>query len=103
MDNTHRVELVCRSCHELAVHELTYAGRILASSRCTRCGQLVRHEEHDLRSAYVHDLEQRLLSKPRRMIQRALRHPMRFAASLPGAMVTKPAKMLAELRTILRR
>jgi hypothetical protein len=103
MDNTHRVELVCRSCHQVAVHELTYAGRILASSRCTACGHLVRHEEHDLRTAYVHDLEQRLLSKPGRMVRRAMRHPMRFAASLPGAVLSKPAKMLAELRTILRR
>lgn len=102
-ENVHRVELTCHSCHRLAEHELTYAGRILASSRCTACGHLVRHEEHDLRAAYLHDLEQRLLSKPGRMVRRALRHPMRFVASLPAAIVTKPAKMLAELRAVLRR
>jgi hypothetical protein len=101
--NVHRVELTCQACHQLAVHELTYAGRILASSRCTACGRLVQHEEHDLRTAYLHDLEQRLLSKPGRMARRALRHPMRYAASLPAAMMRKPAKMLAELRTVLRR
>jgi hypothetical protein len=102
-DNVHRVELTCHSCHQLVVHELTYAGRILASSRCTACGEVVRHEETDLRAAYLHDLEQRLRSKPARMVRRALRHPMRYARSLPAAIVTKPAKMIAELRTVLRR
>jgi hypothetical protein len=103
MDDVHRVELVCDSCRQLSVHELRYAGRLLASSRCTSCGYRVRHEEGDLRSAYVQDLEQRLLSKPGRMARRAIRHPVRFAASLPGAVLSKPAKMLAEIRTILRR
>jgi hypothetical protein len=103
VDNAHRVELVCRNCNQLSVHELTYAGRLLASSRCTACGHVMRHEEHDLRAAYRHDLEQRLRSKPGRMVRRAVRHPMRFAASLPGAVLTKPAKMLAELRPIMRR
>ena len=103
MDDIHRVELVCDSCRQRTVHELRYAGRLLASSRCTSCGYRMRHEEQDLRAAYVQDLEQRLLSKPGRMVRRAIRHPVRFAASLPGAVLTKPAKMLAELRTILRR
>jgi tRNA(Ile2) C34 agmatinyltransferase TiaS len=103
MDDIHRVELVCDSCRRLTVHELRYAGRILASTRCTACGYQMRHEEHDLRAAYMHDLEQRLLSKPGRMVRRAIRHPMRYAASLPAAVLSKPARMLAELRTILRR
>jgi hypothetical protein len=103
MVEVHRVELVCDSCRELTVHEMTYAGRILASSKCTGCGYVMRHEENDLRAAYMHDLEQRLRSKPRRMVRRAIRHPMRYAVSLPGAVIAKPAKMLAELRTILRR
>ena len=101
-ENVHRVVLQCHECHEVAVHELTYAGRILAESRCTACAARVRHEESDLRTAYLHDLEQRLLSKPARLARRAAQHPVRFAVSLPGALIRQPGKMLAELRTVLK-
>jgi len=100
--NVHRVVLQCTECHEVAVHELTYAGRILAQSRCTACGATVRHEESDLRAAYLRDLEHRLLSKPVRLVRRAAQHPVRFAFSLPGAVLRQPGKMLAELRTVLK-
>lgn len=84
------------------MHELTYAGRILATSRCTACGHTVRHEDGDLRSAYLHDLEQRLWSTPVRLARQATRHPVRFAVSLPAAVLRQPGKPLAELRTVLK-
>ena len=99
----HRVVLECCECRQVGVHELTYAGRILAVSRCTACGATVRHEEGDLRTAYLQDLEHRLLSKPARLVRRAARHPVRFAVSLPGAVLRQPGKLLAELRTVLGR
>ena len=101
-DNVHRVVLHCHECHQVAEHELTYAGRILASSRCTACGHQVRHEEQDLRTEYLHDLEQRLLTKPGRLVRRAARHPVRFAVSLPAAVLRQPGKLLTEIRTVLR-
>ena len=101
-ENVHRVVLQCSECHEVAMHELTYAGRILAASRCTACGAVVRHEGDDLRAAYLQDLEHRLLSKPVRLARRAAQHPLRFAVSLPAAVLRQPGKMLAELRTVLR-
>jgi hypothetical protein len=101
-ENVHRVVLQCTECHEVAVHELTYAGRLLAQSRCTACGATVRHEESDLREAYLRDLEHRLLSKPVRLARRAAQHPVRFAVSLPGAVLRQPGKLLAELRTVLK-
>jgi hypothetical protein len=101
-ENVHRVVLQCSECHEVAMHELTYAGRILATSKCTACGSVVRHEESDLRAAYLQDLEHRLLSKPARLVRRAAQHPFRFAVSLPAAVLRQPGKMLAELRTVLK-
>ncbi|MEN3358251.1 MAG: hypothetical protein V7637_2233 [Mycobacteriales bacterium] len=50
MDDIHRVELVCESCRQLTVHELRYADRLPASSRCTACGHRMRHEEQDPRA-----------------------------------------------------
>lgn len=101
-ENVHRVVLQCHECRQVAMHELTYAGRILATSRCTACGASVRHEEDDLRTAYLQDLEHRLLSKPARLVRRAAQHPVRFAVSLPAAVLRQPGKMLAELRTVLK-
>lgn len=101
-ENVHRVVLQCQDCHQVSMHELAYAGRILATSRCIACGHTVRHEESDLRTAYLHDLEQRLLTKPVRLARRATRHPVRFAVSLPAAVLRQPGKLLAELRTVLK-
>jgi hypothetical protein len=99
---THRVELTCTACHRTTVHELHYAGRLLASTRCTNCGHEVRHAADDLRTAYLHDLEQRLLTKPIRLARRMARHPVRFLVHLPGAVLRQPVKLAAELREVLR-
>lgn len=99
---THRVELTCSTCHRSAVHELHYAGRLLASTRCTNCGHEVRHAPDDLRAAYLHDLEQRLLTKPVRLARRMVRHPVSFLVHLPGAVLRQPVKLAAELREVLR-
>lgn len=92
----------CQECGQHARHQLRYAGRLLASSRCTNCGYTIWHEQHDLRTTYIHDLEQRLVSKPTRMWRRILRNPVKFAWELPAAVVTKPAKMYAEVKQLFQ-
>ncbi len=99
----HEVLLECSNCGGEHLHELTYAGRLLASSVCSYCGFRVEHDLGDLRREYVHDVEQRLLTKPRRMAQRALHHPVSYLAMLPVAVLTKPAKVLAEWNALRRR
>ena len=41
MDNVHIVVLDCSSCQGEHLHEITYAGRLLASSVCSNCGHTV--------------------------------------------------------------
>jgi predicted RNA-binding Zn-ribbon protein involved in translation (DUF1610 family) len=94
--------LTCTSCGKEVAHELRYAGRLLVSTTCSDCGYVLRHEERHLLVAYVHDLEQRLSSKPRRMLTRAARDPVAFTCSLPAAVVAKPLRMLQELKELLR-
>jgi hypothetical protein len=100
-DNT--TELTCVTCGQECPHELVMVGRLLHSTRCSACGHVVRHEQRDLMSAYRRDLEHRVLTKPQRMVLRALREPRAFVVSLPLALARQPAKLVGEIRTLLRR
>jgi hypothetical protein len=41
MDNVHIVTLGCHHCHGEHLHEVTYAGRLLASTLCSNCGHRI--------------------------------------------------------------
>lgn len=101
-DTAHHVELDCVRCEMSTEHEVTYAGRILVRSTCTRCGATVRREGADLRSTYLHDLGHRLVTKPRRLLGRLVRQPITFARTLPGGIVRQPGKLAAEIRELWR-
>ena len=45
MDNVHIVTLGCHHCHGEHLHEVTYAGRLLASTLCSNCGhRIAKHQ-----------------------------------------------------------
>jgi hypothetical protein len=94
-------ELDCSACGNRAEHELSYAGRILATTRCLQCGHLERHEQGQLRADYLADLSQRIVSKPVRMARRLQRHPVRFLMAMPLSVARKPIRMITEVRHIL--
>lgn len=93
--------LTCGNCGRESTHELDYAGRILASTKCQVCGYTIRHPRDDLGPAYRHDLEQRVASKPYRMLRRLRRHPVKFVLGLPSAVVSKPRKLIDEVRPLI--
>jgi C4-type Zn-finger protein len=103
MDNVHNVLLACHHCSGEHLHEVTYAGRLLASTVCSNCGYRIAKDLPGLRRAYIADVEHRVRTKPRRMLRRVIRHPVAFALDLPGALLVKPAKMEAELRVLYGR
>ncbi|GAA2021795.1 hypothetical protein [Nocardioides kribbensis] len=98
-----QASLRCESCEELTVHELHYAGRLLDAVRCTRCGRHLELSQRALLPAYVVDLEQRVVSKPGRMLRRAGADPLGFLRQLPRAVLRQPVKFLGEFRELLRR
>jgi hypothetical protein len=98
---TRTATLTCGNCGREGAHKLTYAGRILASTQCRACGCTIRHPRDDLGSAYLHDIEQRIASKPYRMLRRLRRHPVRFVLGLPVAVAEKPRKLIAEVRPLI--
>lgn len=95
-------ELTCSSCGRTADHELHYSGRLLHSTRCTACGHVVVVESRDLLPAYLRDLEQRVLSKPSRLVRRATREPRTFLFSLPAAVMRQPIKIAREVWSVFR-
>lgn len=102
MNSEHAV-LTCSACGLETEHTLRYTGRLLHSTRCSMCGQLVRHEQRDLYTAYLRDLEHRVASKPRRLLRAASREPRSFVAGLPRALLRQPGKIVQELWTLWRR
>lgn len=92
--------LTCNNCGRESVHELQYAGRLLVCTVCTVCGYTARRHEADLWNAYMHDVEQRLASKPLRMWRRFRRHPVRYGRGLPTSVLAKPMRMYKELRLV---
>lgn len=95
-------DLHCEVCGQVTEHEFHYAGRLLESVRCTRCGTHFEVSHRALIPAYATDLEQRLVSKPRRMARRVARDPAGFLRQLPAAVLRQPGKFLRELRSLLR-
>jgi hypothetical protein len=96
-------ELRCDVCDRVTDHEFHYAGRLLESVRCTRCGTQLELSQRRLLPAYVLDLERRVASKPRRLLHRAVRDPREFVRTLPGAVLRQPGKFLHEFRLLIRR
>jgi len=100
---TEHADFTCSSCGTTAEHELRYAGRLLESIRCLHCGHVVELEPRILVPAYLHDLERRLVSKPRRVIRRVSREGGAFLLSLPRAVARQPVKIAREIWTIVKR
>lgn len=96
-------DLFCETCGEVTDHDLRYAGRLLESTRCTVCGSHLELSQRALIPAYVHDLEQRLASKPRRMWHRAAPDPVGYARGLPRAVLRQPAKFVREFWRLVHR
>jgi hypothetical protein len=94
--------LDCGSCGRRCEHELRYAGRLLHTTTCNCCGHVVEVSPGTMIPAYLHDLEQRVASKPARLARRARQDPRRFLRELPTALMRQPAKLTGELWSLVR-
>jgi hypothetical protein len=92
--------LRCESCGDLSLHTVEYAGRLLVATTCGGCGATVSRNAAEARAEYLRDLEQRLQSKPARVMRRALRDPKGFVTTLPTKMAAQPRKLLREWRAV---
>lgn len=95
-------ELTCAACGWTCEHQLRHVGRLLHTTTCTNCGHVVEVTPRSLLPAYLHDLEQRVASKPVRLARRARRDPGRFLRELPVALLRQPRKLTGELWELVR-
>jgi hypothetical protein len=100
--DTEYVELSCDACGRTCEHEVRHAGRLLRTTTCMCCGHVVEVTHRSLVPAYLHDLEQRVASKPARLARRARRDPRGFVRALPAAVLRQPVKMTEELWSLIR-
>lgn len=63
MDQVHTALLACNECSGEHLHEVTYAGRLLASTVCSNCGRAVAKDLPGPRSAYLADVEHRVRTR----------------------------------------
>lgn len=96
----HLVRLVCTQCNCAEVHQFRYAGRLLSSCQCTRCGYRISKSATGLRRAYLRDATHRIITKPARMWRRTTRDPHYYVLGLPGSFFAKPARLKAEWRAL---
>lgn len=101
-DNIIDVELHCAHCASETLHELVYAGRLLVSSKCKKCGTQVKHESNDLRFQYIKDLENRIATKPLRLWRQFWRSPATLLKSLPRKTLQQPKKIWDEITRLWR-
>ena len=88
--------LRCTACEQDAAHEVVYAGRFVTQIVCVNCGAVTRL---DVRQDYLPDLADRITSKPRRLAG-LLRSDPGAMTTMPRRTVSKPWRMLAEIRTV---
>ena len=95
--------LECSHCKTETMHELVYAGRLLASTTCSVCKTKVMHEADDLRVAYVKDLEHRIKTKPFRLWRRFWRNPTKTFTEFPSQAIAQPRKFWDEIKSLFNK
>jgi hypothetical protein len=92
--------LKCGVCGIEGLHELHYAGRLLASAKCKACGTVMRHTPNELRKEYIKDLQSRVVTKPFRLMHRLLLEPSYLWQGLPNALKRQPKKFIDEAKEL---
>ncbi len=94
------VVLRCGVCGKEGLHELHYAGRLLASAKCKSCGTVMRHTPRELRKTYIKDLQDRVATKPHRLVKRLIMEPSYLWKGLPAALKRQPKKFIDEAKEL---
>lgn len=91
---------VCPECEEQTLHQLHYADDVLHEITCTRCGR-ARYGHHHPIGGYLHELQRRIATKPRRMYGEISTVPARVC-TLPARIISKPARVVREFIEVLQ-
>jgi hypothetical protein len=92
--------LTCSICRRDTEHVLHYAGRILAHSKCSECGTVMRQTPAVLRKSYFKDLEHRVITKPFRLFRRVRLDPGYLRQGFLEGLKRQPSKFLDEAKEL---
>jgi len=93
--------LYCIHCEKDTLHELTYVANRLEKTKCLECGMEIKFDKEQLLMVYSKDLVKRLLTKPKRITDEAFSDLSGFLQSFPIRIVTKPSRMIKEVKNLL--
>ncbi|MEM3573789.1 MAG: bh protein [Nitrososphaeria archaeon] len=95
-----KVELFCINCDKETLHEIVYISNKLAKTKCLNCGLTLKFDEQELILIYTEDFVKRILTKPSRMLKEAYADLSSFLKSLPIRIITKPKRVIDEIKEI---
>lgn len=90
------VVLTCERCRAERLHQVEYVGHLLLATHCAACGLEIRPRRPSIRREYTQQLEERILTKPRRMLEALKADPRGYVRHLPAAVLTKPCRLGGE-------
>ncbi|MCD6427423.1 MAG: hypothetical protein J7L03_04955 [Caldisericaceae bacterium] len=94
--------LYCIHCGKETPHELVYIGNELQKIKCLTCGMEIFFDKKKLLLTYSEDLVKRILTKPSRISKEALGDLSDFLETFPLRVITKPKRMVDEIKDILK-
>jgi len=96
-----KTTLYCIHCEKDTLHELTYIADELEKAKCLECGMEIKFNKEQLLMVYSKDLVKRLLTKPKRVADEAFSDLSDFLRSFPVRVITKPRRMIKEVKDLL--
>jgi DNA-directed RNA polymerase subunit RPC12/RpoP len=93
--------LYCVRCGKETLQEIFYVGNELEKIKCLECGLEVSFSKERLLLDYSVDLVKRIITKPQRISDEAFKDLSKFLKTIPMRIITKPGRMIGEIKRLL--
>lgn len=94
--------LYCLHCNEETEHTITYEGDTIKRIKCEKCGTELEIDKESAKKNYTEEFIERILTKPQRMTEELQKDITAFLFSLPVRIITKPYRLLGEVKEIAK-
>lgn len=102
MSTQMKAMLFCLHCSMETEHTITYVGNVIKSIKCEECGTEIELKREALVKDYTSDFIDRIMTKPTRMTEELEKDLTGFLCSMPIRILTKPYRVLKEVREVLK-
>lgn len=102
MSGRAQAEFYCSRCGAETAHVIVYVRGNVGTITCGKCGYTVGLSREVRLMLFATEIVERTLRKPSKMGREFARAPTTFVLSLPRRMLSKPGRVIAELRDVWR-